>query len=740
MLATLLLAAAALPQADGVILQAKVQTNGSCNDIWGYTAPNGDEYAIVGTTSGTHIYNCVDPTAPYQTAFISGPSSVWRDMKTYGNYAYVVTEGGGGIQIIDLNDPENPFLVKTWKASDFSNAHNIACDIDTGMLYVCGTNRGMRIYDAAANPTSPPYVTTYNNEYVHDLHVQDDWAHHAEIYDGRYRITRINNLPNINTLDRQTTPGVFTHSAWANEDNTLCVTTDEVGGGRIALYDISNKSNIQYRDEWRPDAGSIPHNAFIIGDYVYASWYTEGLIVLDISDPTDIKKHASYDTSAYGSGSGFKGAWGCYPFAPSGNIYISDMEEGFHILKVEGPAIELDHVELANTQDEAGPYPVSIDAEPIYAGSTVTDVELWYKVGDGSWQLQMLNNTPGTDTWTGAIPGQAAPSVVDYYFNANETGGRNNWLPAGTAPGYLSYSFYVGTPMRLYFNDFEGATDEGWTHGAIAGVDDFQRGAPAGKSGVGARHQSTRWHDPDAAFSGNNIWANDLGQGGADGAYVENSSNWLESPVIDCSSASNTTLVFQRWSSFEGGGFDDARIIVNGSPIWLSPQGGGIYHVTDRIWTQMVIDISDYADGVANTTIRFELNSDPALVMGGWGIDDVEVVALESNDGDLISLTGPTSANAGTAVTYDISSAPANRPYWLLRSFSLNGTTVNGHPIDLGSPYFEVENGTTDASGMASVTGNIPAGASGLTIYLEAIGVTPLGEIQDSNPVTLVIQ
>lgn len=743
MLSILLLSALAAPaaQADGVILQAKVDPGANCNDIWGYVAPNGDEYALVGTTSGLVVYNCVDPKAPYQTGFFPGPASLWRDVKAYGNYAYVVTEGGGGIQIIDLNDPENPSLVKTWKQNDFSNAHNIAVDEGTGVLYVCGTSGGMRMYDASASATSPPHVATYNTQYVHDLHIQDGWAHLAEIYDGRYRILDVNNLGNMQTRDRQQTPGRFTHSAWANEDNTLCMTTDEVNGGRVALYDISSKTNIQYRDDWTPDVNTIPHNAFILGDYAYVSWYTEGLIVLDISDPYNIKKHASYDTSAYTAGAGYHGAWGVYPFQPSGNIYISDMEEGFYILKVEGPAIELDHAELGNTQDEVGPYPVSVDAQPIFAGSEVTGMDLWYRVDRGSWQQVAMTEVGNTDEWVSSIPGQPSASIVEYYFNAVENGGRNAWLPNGTSPGSLMYSFYVGTPMRLYFNDFEGAGDEGWTHGSTSGVDDFQRGAPQGKSGSASRHEDTRWYDPEEAFSGTKIWGNDLGNG-TDGAYRENSSTWLQSPSIDCSNANNTTLIFRRWASFEGGGNDQARIWVNGNQVWLSPQySGEVMHITDRIWTQVVIDISDYADGVANTTVRFELDTDAAFHMGGWGIDDFEVVALDAGEPiDTIGLTGPTSAVVGQNVSYQLSNAPANRPYYLAWSLNLNGSIVLGHNLDLGAPYTVAGSGQTDGSGAATVNGTIPAGAAGRTIYLEAVGVTPGGELRDSAPLTLVVQ
>ena len=127
--------------------------------------------------------------------------------------------------------------------------------------------------------------------------------------------------------------------------------------------------------------------------------------------------------------------------------------------------------------------------------------------------------------------------------------------------------------------------------------------------------------------------------------------------------------------------------------------------------------------------------------MGGWGIDDVEVVALEAGEPtDTITLTGPTSAAAGSNVTYQISTAPANRPYYLAYSFNLNGSVILGHNIDLGSPYVVVDQGQTDAQGTATVNGTLPAGAAGATVYLEAVGLTPNGELRDSPPLTLSIQ
>lgn len=57
--------------------------------------------------------------------------------------------------------------------------------------------------------------------------------------------------------------------------------------------------------------------------------------MLDISDPTQPIMAGNYDTFASNSGT-YNGAWGCYPFLPSGKILISDMETGLYVLNFNG--------------------------------------------------------------------------------------------------------------------------------------------------------------------------------------------------------------------------------------------------------------------------------------------------------------------------------------------------------------------------------------------------------------------
>ena len=63
--------------------------NAFLNDIWGYTAPDSVEYALVGLTDAFSVVH-IDSTNPKELFRIPGPVCVWRDIKVWQNHAYVV--------------------------------------------------------------------------------------------------------------------------------------------------------------------------------------------------------------------------------------------------------------------------------------------------------------------------------------------------------------------------------------------------------------------------------------------------------------------------------------------------------------------------------------------------------------------------------------------------------------------------------------------------------------------------
>ena len=59
------------------------------NEVWGY-ARDGKEYAIIGSTMGTHIFDVTDAVNSHEVVFIpgrvQGPSLIHRDFHDYDQY------------------------------------------------------------------------------------------------------------------------------------------------------------------------------------------------------------------------------------------------------------------------------------------------------------------------------------------------------------------------------------------------------------------------------------------------------------------------------------------------------------------------------------------------------------------------------------------------------------------------------------------------------------------------------
>ena len=219
------------------------------NDIWGYVASDGTEYALVGTSSGTSIVDVsTDESNPTEVAFISGQNSTWRDVKTYDHYMYVSTEASQGIQVVDIQDPPNAQLVYTWDG--VSGAHNIF-QAD-GYLYVIGASGyNMHILDLS-NPAQPEEVGGWNGEYLHDVYVRGDYAYGCGIYSSTMYIIDISDKTNPFTVTSWSYSGAA-HACWLSEDGNYLITADETSGGHIKIWDVSDFGNINMVSEWMAD-------------------------------------------------------------------------------------------------------------------------------------------------------------------------------------------------------------------------------------------------------------------------------------------------------------------------------------------------------------------------------------------------------------------------------------------------------------------------------------------------------
>ena len=310
------------------------------NDVWGYVDEMGNEYALVGTSKGTSIVNVTDPTNPVEVFWLPGSTSIWRDPSSHGDYAYVTTEAEDGLLIIDLSPlPQDTNLTTTLYSGPANNPWQSAhtCFVDeNGYAYVFGANRGnggVIILDVFTNPMAPIEVGVFDNWYCHDGYVRNDTMYLANIYDGFFSLVDVSDKANPILLGTKTTPSSFTHNSWPSDNGQYVFTTDEISGAFIAAYDISDPTNILEVDRIQnsPGSGIIPHNTHVMGDYLITSYYSDGVVIHDITYPYNIIKVAEYDTYE-GQTISYDGCWGVYPFLPSGTILAADITNGLFVL------------------------------------------------------------------------------------------------------------------------------------------------------------------------------------------------------------------------------------------------------------------------------------------------------------------------------------------------------------------------------------------------------------------------
>lgn len=313
---------------------------------WGYVAPDGHEYAILGTFQGTSIVD-LDATPIREVAFIPGASNEWKEMKTWGHYLYAVSEASSqGLQIINLSQlPDTAWLVRSVTSvggRNVSRSHTIT--VADGYLYLNGANssgqRGGSIILSLADPENPTFVGEWQPAYFHDVYVRRDTLYAAALGNGVY-IGSVANKASPDSIARITYAGSGTHNTWASVDGRFLFTTDEVGSTtkNMKVYDISALPGITPLTPFTPAPTIVIHNVHGRGNFAYISHYQAGVFVADIHDPSAITNAGAFVTyRGGGTNPLYAGCWDVFPYFPSGRIIASDTQRGLYVMRFTGLA------------------------------------------------------------------------------------------------------------------------------------------------------------------------------------------------------------------------------------------------------------------------------------------------------------------------------------------------------------------------------------------------------------------
>jgi len=289
-------------------------------------------------------------------------SSSWRDIKTYQDYAFIVSEASGhGMQVFDLTEllsaPTDEFttFAETAHYDDFGNAHNIFINDETAYAYSVGTSTcgggGLHMIDIST-PSSPSFAGCYGARgYTHDVQCvlydgPDSGYTNREICfasnEDKMDIIDVTNKGNPSLVSSFTYSGYgYTHQGWLTEDKHYFLIDDEVdelsGGGatKTVICDVSNLENPIFTGAHFGETNAIDHNQYVLGKYTFQANYRSGLRILELDDIANgnLVEIAYFDTYPGSNSNAFSGAWSNYPYFQSGVVIISDINRGLFVVR-----------------------------------------------------------------------------------------------------------------------------------------------------------------------------------------------------------------------------------------------------------------------------------------------------------------------------------------------------------------------------------------------------------------------
>lgn len=355
------------------------------NGLWGYTDSSGHEYAIIGATHGVYYIDVTNPASPVEVDFVPGARTqcIWREIKTYSHYCYMISDDSppNSFQIADLQYLPDSVHIVYDSNTLFERAHTLF--IDSNLLY-CGLVKGgqfpvqasMAVF-SLANPEQPVLLRKLNDDFnllsnnqVHDMFVRNDTIYASCAYDGLYIFTydRVNNqFVYQNSITTYPSNG-YNHSSALTDDGHTLVFTDEVPAGlAVKVLDVTDIQNLTIQTTFESNPGATPHNPFMVGNMCYIAYYQDGLQIYDVSNPTTPVRTGYFDTywqnpAGTYPNPAYAGAWGAYPYLPSGNILVSDMQNGLYVLDASA---------IQGTAEIKNPDALNLYPNPVQSGSMI---------------------------------------------------------------------------------------------------------------------------------------------------------------------------------------------------------------------------------------------------------------------------------------------------------------------------------------------------------------------------------
>ena len=344
--------------------------NVRASDIWGWTdRSTGNEFVILTLRDHTAFVDISDPFNPVVVGKLPkterSNASVWRDVKTYRDTAYIVADIAGpfGMQIFDLTRLRGVTQTTVFTADNLytgiSSTHNIVINEDSGLAALVGISTGevrcsggMHLLDLSIDQLNPTFAGCVDGDgYVHDAqcviyHGSDDTYIGREICfnfnEDTITIIDVTDRANPVQLSRSSySQTAYTHQGWLTADHNVLLVDDEGDEQKFDaktttyIWDLSSLTEPKQIGVYSAATEAIDHNQYIHLGYSFQSNYRAGLRILDVAEAYDgrLEEVAFFDIYPSNDEAKFNAAWSSYPYFESGVIALSGVEQGLFLVR-----------------------------------------------------------------------------------------------------------------------------------------------------------------------------------------------------------------------------------------------------------------------------------------------------------------------------------------------------------------------------------------------------------------------
>ncbi len=322
-----------------------------------------------GVNGGIHIID-VSGAMPKKVGYFNCPGEqndvavVKPGLVALGSHSSQCGGPGTGVRLVDVSNPKRPTLLGA--VNDLpGGTHTLTVYPNKPIIYASpgglANGNGVEQILDVSNPAKPKVAATYTPQRIgcHDFSFYFEGKERLGFCTGggETQIWDVADPLKPVTIAHIATPAQFPHSVATTHDGKYLVIGDEavagndcIGGptGALWIYDITNRQVPVLMGYYRAPRGQVPVGSsnvdrntwcsahlfnFVPGTYnLVVSWYSGGMNVIDISNPSLPEEIAYY--MATGEDKEVSNYWSAYWY--DGRIYANDRVRGLDVFEVKG--------------------------------------------------------------------------------------------------------------------------------------------------------------------------------------------------------------------------------------------------------------------------------------------------------------------------------------------------------------------------------------------------------------------